>query len=70
MIVVDRIEGTRAVLDMDGETIDVPLASLPAGVKEGSVLGVSIQAADTAGAEARLARLRGKTPQGSGDFNL
>lgn len=70
MIVVDRIEGTRAVLEMSGESISVPLASLPEGVKEGSVLTVSVHAADPAEAEARLARLKARTPQGGGTFNL
>lgn len=70
MIVVDRIEGERAVLEMDGEVVDVPLSVLPAGVKEGDVLAVSVQAADAATGEARLARLKSRTPQGGGTFNL
>jgi len=70
MIVVDRIEGARAVLEFGGESLDVPLAALPAGVKEGDVLDLSVRAPDPAEAEARLARLRAKTPQGPGTFDL
>jgi len=70
MIVVDRIEGARAVLEFGGESLDVPLAALPAGVKAGDVLALSVRAPDPAEAEARLARLRAKTPQGPGTFDL
>ena len=38
MIVVDRIEGNCAVLEIDGQTMDVPLAELPAGIQEGQIL--------------------------------
>ena len=46
--VVDRVEGGIAVLvaDDDGETVDVPLAVLPPGVREGSVLSVSESAGE------------------------
>ena len=70
MIVVDRVEGTRAVLEMDGELVDVPLSALPPGVKEGAVLAVSMGAADPAAAAARLARLKARTPPGKGEFDL
>lgn len=70
MIVVDRIEGTRAVLELGGETVDVPLAALPAGVKEGDVLELSVRTPDPAEAQARLARLRARTTQGPGTFDL
>lgn len=45
MIVVDRIEGTRAVLEIGGERVDVPLAALPEGTAEGDVLLVTRQPA-------------------------
>ena len=59
MIVVDRIEGTRAVLEVEGELVEVPAAALPAGSREGDVLAFVQQdaAAIRAEGQARLARL-------------
>lgn len=37
-IIIDRIEGGIAVAEAKGEMIELPLADLPCGVKEGSVL--------------------------------
>lgn len=70
MIVVDRIEGDTAVIEVGSRTIEVPLAELPAGVKEGDGLAFRIVPADTSAAEARLARLRAKSQQGPGSFDL
>ena len=70
MIVVDRIEDDVAVLEIGGRTVDVPLNDLPPGVKEGDRLTFQIAPADTTEAEARLARLRAKTTQGPGSFDL
>ena len=67
MIVVDRIEGDRAVLEADGRLLDFPLGALPPGTSEGDVLQISIDPDRTrkrkARGEARLARLRERTPQ-------
>lgn len=65
-ITVDRIEGDVAVLEIGGRTWDFPLAALPAGVKEGTRLSAVFQIlpADTAAAEARLARLAQRGPKG------
>jgi hypothetical protein len=59
-IVVDRIEGTRAVLVVGDETVDIPAAALPPGAGEGAVLvlGLGDDRALRAAEEARLARLR------------
>lgn len=35
---IDRIEGKFAVLELAGETMDMPLSELPAGVQEGDML--------------------------------
>ena len=70
MVVVDRIEDGIAVLEIGGRRVDVPLEELPSGVKEGDRLTLILTPADTSAAEARLARLRAKTPQGSGSFDL
>ncbi|MCB9777877.1 MAG: DUF3006 domain-containing protein [Alphaproteobacteria bacterium] len=62
MIVVDRIEGARAVLEFDGEIVEVPASSLPAGACEGAVLSLSLSddAAALAEARARQERLAAK----------
>ena len=60
-IVVDRIEGDRAVLDLGSERVDLPLSALPAGLKEGDRLSIQVEAAPTlSAAEARIARLRAR----------
>lgn len=74
-ITVDRIEGDRAVLEFAPdsgapELLDVPLASLPAGTKEGDAVTFTAQAGSLADAQARLLRLKAKTPQGPGTFDL
>jgi L-alanine-DL-glutamate epimerase-like enolase superfamily enzyme len=71
MIVVDRIEGDVAVLEIAGRRVDVPASELPAGTKEGDRLAFSrLAAEDDADAKARLARLKARTPQGSGPIDL
>jgi hypothetical protein len=71
MIVIDRIEGEVAVVELAGSTVDVPLSELPPGVKEGDRLGfVLLAPAPDDDAAARLARLRAGTPQGPGSFDL
>ncbi|MSP57070.1 MAG: DUF3006 domain-containing protein [Myxococcales bacterium] len=80
-ITIDRIEGDRAVLELSGfpddagrrELLEVPLAALPDGASEGLVLTFQLGPAptgDLAEAEARLARLKARTPQGPGTFDL
>jgi hypothetical protein len=58
-IVVDRIEGTRAVLVVGDEQLDVPASMLPPGTQEGDV--VVFQKGDASAlrdaAAARQARL-------------
>lgn len=70
MMMVDRIEGERAVVEFGGELHDIPLACLPEGTREGDRLSFTNLGRDTAEAEARLARLRAKTPQGPGTIDL
>ncbi len=74
MIVVDRIEGGRAVLEIDGKTLDIPVAFLPPGAKEGDVLRLTLETERTVDAvveaEARLHRLRERSTQGPGTFDL
>ena len=43
-VIIDRIEGKIAVLELDADNyIDVPIKYLPAGVKEGQALILSIE---------------------------
>lgn len=65
-MVVDRIEGDRAVLEVGDERIEVPVSVLPEGAGEGSVLSFALdttsEAAIRAEAEARLERLKASSP--------
>ncbi|MES2640342.1 MAG: DUF3006 domain-containing protein [Myxococcota bacterium] len=71
MIIVDRIEKDTAVVEIAGRTVDVPLTELPPGVKEGDRLAFTVlPPASTDDAEQRLARLRARTSQGPGSFDL
>lgn len=45
MIVIDRIEGKIAVLEVAGRLIDFPAEALPAGLKEGDRLELRLAAA-------------------------
>jgi hypothetical protein len=73
-VVVDRIEADRALLSDGTETIDVPVAWLPVGVREGTVLTFLADSTGTtdalAAAEARLARLRARNADTPTDFDL
>lgn len=45
--VVDSVEEGQAAIEVDGRSLlHVPLAQLPAGVREGDVLSVSVSATD------------------------
>ena len=71
MIVVDRIENGRAILEVHGETIDIVLSALPTGTEEGSFLALTL--CDDQGTELqrdneeRLRRLRSQDP---GDMEI
>jgi hypothetical protein len=71
MIVIDRIEGKRAVLEVDGETVEFPASALPDDAHEGDIL--RLNRCDNAGTnlqrenEERLKRLRERD---SGDMDI
>ena len=71
MIALDRIEGDRAVLEINGELIDVPRVALPAGAREGDRL--VLRRTDTqdrlSEATARMERLTNRNPVPD-DFEL
>ena len=62
-ITVDRIEGTRALIVVGDETVEIPASVLPAGAAEGAVLLLTLgdDSAARSAAEARLARLTAAT---------
>ena len=71
MIAVDRIEGQIAILDVMGETLEIPVSLLPPDTNEGDVLtlnrvenGKDIQDREN---KARLERLRARDP---GDMEI
>jgi len=53
-IVVDRIEGSYAVLDVAGTMVDLPVGDLPKGAGEGSVLELAM------GLQRRIRTIRGR----------
>ena len=71
MITVDRFEGDRAVIEVDGEMINIPMTALPVNLKEGDSVEFVIVANDNAIAEeeSRLKRLQASSPQGN-NFDL
>lgn len=74
MIVVDRIEGETAVLEIHGATVDIPVSALPEGAREGSVLGLTLdpdrQSAVEEQNRARLERLKKRNPAKGGLLTL
>ena len=83
-MIVDRIEGSLAVVEIEGGSVDLPTAWLPVGAGEGSVLRVEVEqdsgasrvtiTLDSAATEDRLKamrRLRDSIEEGpSGDITL
>lgn len=73
-VFVDRIEGDIAVLSVDGGSIQIPRALLPAGVGEGRWLSLSLapdpakDASTIAGSRALRERL--SADDDDGDFSL
>ena len=69
-IVVDRIEGPVAVLEVAGQLLEVPVELLPPGVAEGAVLGLHVEASvqSTVSAD-RLTRLQAESAIGD-DFSF
>ena len=46
--IVDRIEGDYAIVELEnGKAVDIPLISLPEDIKEGAVINVSVDKAET-----------------------
>tara|TARA_B100000575_G_scaffold277199_1_gene263310 strand:- start:241 stop:462 length:222 start_codon:yes stop_codon:yes gene_type:complete len=66
MITIDRIEGSYAIIDVNGETVEVPLSLLPPNVAEGMALKLVLNNEDSSTLrrenEERLARLKAEDP--------
>lgn len=71
MITIDRIEGSYAIIDIEGRTIEVPVSMLPASAREGTVLKLVLSDEDSSTLvrenEERLARLKAEDP---GDMEI
>jgi len=69
-VLVDRIEGGFAVLEVGGSFVDWPAHALPAGAVEGSKLTLILDVPeDLETAEARYERLRARSKVGT-DIDL
>ncbi len=73
-IYVDRVSGSRAVVEYRGQSYDVPLALLPQGTEEGHLLRWEVERDEAAEAE-RRARARSRMSNlidddDGGDFSL
>ena len=55
-LIIDRFEGSWAVVEYEGETFDIPRGLLPASAKEGDTLVLTLQVdpADTAARRRRI----------------
>jgi hypothetical protein len=65
-VVIDRVEGAFAVLEVAGTTVDWPIAALPAGAAEGQSFDLTFTpiASPLSDAQARLDRLAARGPKG------
>jgi type II secretory ATPase GspE/PulE/Tfp pilus assembly ATPase PilB-like protein len=67
MIIIDRIEGDLAVLEIEGDTYHLPVSALPEGAGEGAVLRLQLdpQARESIERDnaARLERLKNRGPK-------
>ena len=69
-IVVDRIEGQMAVVQVAGVFVDVPVELLPEGTSEGAVLSFRIESpAEPTVSAARLRRMQAEGGVGD-DFSF
>lgn len=57
--IIDRLEGDTAVIEYgEGKHFDLPRSALPEGAKEGDVLAVAIDTAETDARKKRISGLR------------
>ena len=53
-VIIDRFEGDFAVVEVDGQFINMPKALIPLGAKEGDVLTIAINSNDTKARKGRV----------------
>ena len=54
MIIIDRFEGDKAILEVDTGHVDIPISKLPKGAKEGDVLRFVIDTDETNNRKQRI----------------
>ena len=54
MIIIDRFEDDKAVLEVDTGNVNIPISDLPKGAKEGDVLRLVIDADETKNRKQRI----------------
>ncbi len=72
MIVIDRIDDDIAVLEFDGQMIEIPSSVLPEDSKEGDILGfVKLDNSEILQeGKDRIERLKAMSNIGSGEIDL
>ena len=72
--IVDKIENDIAIIECNGELLNIPLAFLPANIEEGDIIVLqkehSSKAESLRDAEDRLKRLKAKNPTPSNIIDL
>lgn len=57
-LIIDRFEGNFAVVELeDGSTVDIPKKVIPKGAKEGDVLVIKIDTAETNRGKERIKKM-------------
>ncbi len=57
-LIVDRIEGDFALIEMGGAHFEIPLRALPISVKEGDIIQIQIGRKDTENMKKAMERLQ------------
>ena len=73
MIIIDRIEGERAILEIGEELVEVPLSVLPRGAREGDSLVLHPAGSDisaTAQLKETVERVERLRASDSGDMDI
>ena len=54
MLIIDRFEGEFAIVETDKGMVSIPRADIPAAAREGDVLALEIDKAETGGRKERI----------------
>lgn len=71
-ISIDRINDDIATLDIDGDMVDIDVSLLPAGAKEGDLLGFVVldSSAVLASAKERISRMQNASHMSGGSLDI